>query len=261
MSRVSDTPTQSDPAIAGPALTIEGLSAGYSRTPVIRDVSLEVRLGEVVLLVGPNGAGKSTLLKAIVGELPRVAGRVTVLGSDVTGWGAAELTRVGVAYVPQQNDVFLPLSIFDNLLLGGYLLSRRTRLERAEQLLGEFSALQAARSRPAGTLSGGQRKILALARALMLDPQVVILDEPTAGLAPKVARHVLEENVGPLSGMGKAVLMVEQRISDALTIADSICLLVAGSVVLSESAGAFGSRSDLGRWLMGAIPGPDHDID
>jgi len=95
----------------------------------------------------------------------------------------------------------------------------------------------------------------------MLDPQVVILDEPTAGLAPKVARHVLEENVGPLSGMGKAVLMVEQRISDALTIADSICLLVAGSVVLSESAGAFGSRSDLGRWLMGAIPGPDHDID
>jgi branched-chain amino acid transport system ATP-binding protein len=220
-----------------------------------------VRLGEVVLLVGPNGAGKSTLLKAIVGELPRLAGRVTVLGSDVTGWSAAELTRVGVAYVPQQEDVFLPHSVHDNLLLGGYLLSRRARLERTEQLLGEFPALQAARSRPAGTLSGGQRKILALARALMLDPQVVILDEPTAGLAPKVAHNVLEESVGPLSGMGKAVLMVEQRITDALKIADSICLLVAGGVVLSESAKAFESRSDLGRWLMGANTDPGHEVD
>lgn len=261
MSRVNVASVQIEPVVSGVALSTEGLSAGYSRTPVVKDVSIEVRTGQVVLLVGPNGAGKSTLLKAIVGEIPRLAGRVTVLGTDVTGWSAAELTRVGIAYVPQQDDVFLPLSIHDNLLLGGYLLSRRSRHERAEQLLSEFPALQLARSRPAGTLSGGQRKMLALARALMLDPKIVILDEPTAGLAPQVAHRVLEESVGPLSGMGKAVLMVEQRISDALKIADSICLLVAGAVVLSESAKDFGSRSDLGRWLMGANAETDHEVD
>jgi branched-chain amino acid transport system ATP-binding protein len=227
---------------------------------VIEGVDLEGRLGQVVLLLGPNGAGKSTVLKAIVGVIPILAGQVTVLGKDVSGRSAAELTRDGVAYVPQQDDVFLQLSVHDNLLLGGYLLPRRLRLERAEARLSEFPALQAARSRSAGTLSGGQRKTLALARALMLDPQVVILDEPTAGLAPKVARQVLEESIGTLSGMGKAVLMVEQRVADALRVADWIYLLVSGRVVLSESAAAFGARSDAGRWLMGAVPEQDLEL-
>jgi len=261
MSRVNASPTTAQSAVFDVALATESLSAGYSRTPIVKDVNIEVRMGQVVLLVGPNGAGKSTLLKAIVGEIPRLAGRVNVLGTDVTGWSAAELTRVGIAYVPQHDDVFLPLSVHDNLLLGGYLLSRRVRLERAEELLGEFPALHSARSRPAGTLSGGQRKMLALARALMLDPKIVILDEPTAGLAPKIAHSVLEESVAPLSGMGKAVLMVEQRISEALKIADSIYLLVAGVVILTESAKDFGSRSDLGRWVMGANVEIDHEVD
>jgi branched-chain amino acid transport system ATP-binding protein len=260
MSPDSQRPAPSVPKLPGPALTVEGLSAGYSRTPIVQDVDLEGHLGSVVLLVGPNGAGKSTLLKAVVGVIPRLTGRVTVLGNDVSGWNASDLTRVGVAYVPQQDDVFLPLSVHDNLLLGGYLLPRKLRLERVEERLAEFPALQAARSRPAGTLSGGQRKTLALARALMLDPEVVILDEPTAGLAPKIARQVLEENIGPLSEMGKAVLMVEQRVADALRVADRIYLLVSGRVVLSESAAEFGSRSDLGRWLMGAMPEEDIEL-
>jgi branched-chain amino acid transport system ATP-binding protein len=235
------------------ALEIVGLTAGYSKTPIIEDIDVTVHDGEVVLLVGPNGAGKSTLVKAVVGVIPRLSGRVRVLGRDVTGKRPADLARTGVAYVPQLDDVFLPLSVQDNLLLGGYLLPRRQRHERVEQHLDEFPALAAARNRTAGTLSGGQRKTLALARALMLDPEVVILDEPTAGLAPKVAAQVLEENIAPLSRAGKSVLMVEQRVADALRVADHVEVLVSGRVVLSESAEAFRARQDAGKWLMGAV--------
>ncbi|MHB1986802.1 MAG: ATP-binding cassette domain-containing protein [Acidimicrobiales bacterium] len=235
------------------ALRVASLTAGYSRTPIIEDVTLEVCCGEVVLIAGPNGAGKSTLVKAIVGELPRLAGRVSVLGTDVTDKPSAELTRVGVAYVPQQDDVFLSLSVRDNLLLGGYLLSRKERQGRLEQRLSEYPALAAAHSRTARTLSGGQRKTLALARALMLDPKVVILDEPTAGLSPKVAAEVLKEVIWPLAELGRAVLMVEQRVSDAVRIADRIDVLVSGRIVLSEPAVVFSKREDAGRWLMGAI--------
>lgn len=245
------------PAREGEALVVTRLTAGYARTPVIENVDLEVRKREVVLLAGPNGAGKSTLVKAIIGTIRRFTGKVTVLGNDVTGQGAAELIRSGVAYVPQQDDVFLSLSVHDNLMLGGYLLPRGKRHERVEQRLAEFPALAAANRRPAGTLSGGQRKTLALARALMLDPQVVILDEPTAGLAPKTASQILIENIAPLSHQGKAVLMVEQRVTDALRVADLVTVLVAGRVVLTEAATAFTKRSDAGRWLMGAIPGQE----
>jgi branched-chain amino acid transport system ATP-binding protein len=253
-------PSPSPAAVAAPAgedapaLVVTQLTAGYAKTPVIENIDLQVRRGEVVLLAGPNGAGKSTLVKAIIGTIRRFTGKVTVLGNDMTGQGTAELIRSGVAYVPQQDDVFLSLSVHDNLMLGGYLLPRRKRHERVEQRLTEFPALASAHTRTAGTLSGGQRKTLALARALMLDPQVVILDEPTAGLAPKTASQILLENIAPLRQTGKAVLMVEQRVADALRVADLVTVMVAGRVVLSEHAMTFAKRPDAGRWLMGAIP-------
>jgi branched-chain amino acid transport system ATP-binding protein len=242
-------------AAGGPeaALEVDGLTAGYSKTPIIEGVDISVRDGQVVLLVGPNGAGKSTVVKAVVGVIPRLAGHVSVLGRDVSGKGPADLARAGVAYLPQQDDVFLPMSVQDNLLMGGFLLTRAERMERLTERFDEFPALAAARNRPASSLSGGQRKTLALARALMIHPDVIILDEPTAGLAPKIAAKVLEENVAPLRNIGKAVLMVEQRVADALRVADRVEVLVAGRVVLSESAAAFSSRGDAGRWLMGAI--------
>lgn len=236
------------------ALVVTKLSAGYGKTPVIEDVDLEVHRDSVVLLAGPNGAGKSTLVKAIIGSIRRFSGQISVLGNDVTGRGAAKLVRSGVAYVPQQDDVFLSLSVHDNLMLGGYLLPRSQRQQRVEQRLTEFPALAAARRRAAGTLSGGQRKTLALARALMLDPEVVILDEPTAGLAPKTASQILTENIAPLSTQGKAVLMVEQRVAEALRIADLVTVLVGGRVMLRERASTFAERPDAGRWLMGVIP-------
>lgn len=235
------------------ALSVEKLTAGYSRTPIIQNVDLDVSASEIVLIAGPNGAGKSTLVKAIVGVLQRTEGRVRVLGKDVTGYKASELTRAGVGYVPQQDDVFLSLSVVDNLMLGGYLLGRRERHSQVDKQFERFPALAAAAARAAKTLSGGQRKTLALARALMLEPQIVVLDEPTAGLSPKVAAEVLQEVVSPLATLGRAVLMVEQRVSDALRVADRIDVLVSGRVALSESAAAFSERSDAGRWLMGAM--------
>lgn len=243
---------------AGAALAVDGLSAGYSKTPIVQGVDISVRDGQVVLIVGPNGAGKSTVVKAVVGAIPRLAGRVSVLGRDVTGRGPSEVARAGVAYVPQNDDVFLPMSVNDNLLLGGYLLPRAERGARLAERLEEFPALAAARNLPASSLSGGQRKTLALARALMTNPDVVILDEPTAGLSPKIATQVLEENVAPLRAIGKAVLMVEQRVADALRVADRVEVMVSGRIVLSESATEFGGRKDAGRWLMGAIA--EHEL-
>lgn len=240
------------------ALAVDGLTAGYSRVPIIEQVDVTVDGGQVVLVVGPNGAGKSTLVKAVIGAIPRLSGRVRVLGKDASGRGPADLARAGVAYVPQQDDVFLPMSVHDNLMMGGYLLTRNERQRRLEERLEAFPALAAAKNRAAGTLSGGQRKTLALARALMINPGVVILDEPTAGLAPKVATQVLEENVAPLRDMGKAVLMVEQRVADALNVADHVEVLVSGRIVLSETAAAFSRRGDAGRWLMGAIS--EHEL-
>ena len=238
---------------ANAALEVAGLTAGYSTVPIVEAVDITVREGEVVLLVGPNGAGKSTVLKAVVGAIPRLNGQVRVLGRKVGGRGPAGMARVGVAYVPQHNDVFLQMSVQDNLLLGGFLLSRAERMQRMARWMDVFPALGVAKHKLASALSGGQRKTLALARALMVDPYVILLDEPTAGLSPKIAREVLEENVAPLRDMGKAVLMVEQRVGDALRIADQVEVLVSGRVVLAESAVAFRRRSDAARWLMGAV--------
>lgn len=238
------------------ALEVRGLTAGYSATPIIEGVDLTVRKGQVVLLVGPNGAGKSTVLKAIVGVIPRLSGEVWVLGREARARRPAELARAGVGYVPQHDDVFLSMSVQDNLLMGGFLLPRTQRVDRLAKWFEVFPALAAARHKAASALSGGQRKTLALARALMVDPDAVVLDEPTAGLSPKIAREVLEENVGPLHEMAKAVLMVEQRVGDALRIADHVEVLVGGRVVLSESAEVFKDRSDAARWLMGAVGEP-----
>jgi len=239
-------------------LYASGVAAGYGSTKIVESVDLQVMSRQVVLIVGPNGAGKSTLLKVVVGELPCLAGRVEILGRDTTGWSTAELARLGVGYVPQNDDVFLPLTIRENLLLGGYLLKPKEREARLAVVIDMFPVLGTARRRTAGTLSGGQRKLLALARALMLEPQVIILDEPTAGLSPKAAGELLEDNVGRLPETGRSILMVEQRVKDALRIADWTYVLVGGRVALCESAPAFRVRPDAGRWLMGAARALEH---
>ena len=209
-----------------PVLVVEGLTAGYGGPPVINAVSIRAKPGEITAIVGPNGAGKSTLLKAIAGLIRPSAGKVTVKGVDVTGQPAEALVSQGLAYVPQVANVFPELTIRENLDMGGY--SRRSGVrERIDQLFGLFPDLATSSHRKANTLSGGQRTMLALARGLMVDPSVLILDEPSAGLAPKF-QGLIWERVEQIRSTGVAVLVIEQNTRETLRHAQWAYVLVLG---------------------------------
>jgi ABC-type branched-subunit amino acid transport system ATPase component len=227
--------------------------AGYGTVPIISDVSLEVMRGEIVTVVGPNGAGKSTLLKAIVGSLRLAAGEVRLAGDRVDHLATQQLARIGIGYVPQSDDVFTPLSVRENLLLGGYLCRRRAIQERVEQVYQLFPALREMQSRTAGKLSGGERKMLALGRALMPEPSVLILDEPTANLSPELSDRVLEDHVKGLAQRNVAVLLVEQKARQAMAISDRTYVLVAGKVQFAGSPAELLDRSDFGDLMLGQV--------
>jgi branched-chain amino acid transport system ATP-binding protein len=212
--------------VQAPALEVNGLTAGYGGPPVIEGVSIAASRGAITAIVGPNGAGKSTLLKAIAGLIRPTAGSVKVLGVDVTGLPAEKLVRKGVAYVPQVANVFPELTIRENLDMGGY--SRRGGVhERIDQLFKLFPDLAASSHRKANTLSGGQRTMLALARGLMVDPAVLILDEPSAGLAPKF-QGLIWERLEEIKTTNVAVLVIEQNTRETLRHAQWAYVLVLG---------------------------------
>jgi ABC-type branched-subunit amino acid transport system ATPase component len=221
---------------AAVALAIRGVTAGYSEIPIVNDVDMEVRHGQVVAVVGPNGAGKSTLLKAILGIARLLGGRIQLEGKDVTGLPLPQLARHGIGYVPQVEDVFEGLRVRENLDMGGYLLGARERMARMETVLQVFPQLRSKLNRYVETLSGGERKMTAIARVLMLDPKVLLLDEPTAGLSPDLSRVVLEEQIRALGQHGTAVLLVEQKAVAALGIANWAYMMVQGRVVMSARA-------------------------
>ena len=212
------------------ALRTVTLSAGYDGRPVVHDVSIDVPRGQVVSIVGPNGSGKSTLLKAIVGVVNVLSGQVLLGGDDVTGRPPELVARSGVGYVPQVDDVFGPLSVRENLEMGGYLLPRNQVAGRIDRVLAVFPRLAGMVGRTAGKLSGGERKMLAMGRVLMLDPGVFLLDEPTANLAPAIATALLEEHVRGLATSGAAVLIVEQRARAVLAISQRTYVLGGGEV-------------------------------
>ena len=238
-----------------PSLQAEGITAGYGGVPVIRDVSISVGPGEVVAIIGPNGAGKSTLLKSLVGILRLDSGRILLGPDDVTGRAPEDLARRGVGYVPQVNDIFEPLTVLENLEMGGYLLSAAQIKTRVIEVGAVFPQLPPMLKRRADKLSGGERKMLAIARVLMLDPKVLILDEPTANLSPKLADNLLAEHVKRLAGLGKAVLLVEQRARAALAIADWTSVLVSGSVRLEGRPADLVKRQDFEELFLGAGTG------
>jgi|HubBroStandDraft_2_1064218.scaffolds.fasta_scaffold13447_4 ABC-type branched-subunit amino acid transport system ATPase component len=209
-----------------PILHVEGLTAGYGGAPVIEGVAIDARLGQLTVMVGPNGAGKSTLMKAIAGVVRPSGGRVVLNGSDVTGRAPERLVVLGMSYVPQLANVFPSLTIAENLEMGGYVRKAGTK-ERAAELLEMFPDLRAARRRPARTLSGGQRTMLAIARGLMLDPKTLLLDEPTAGLSPKIEGAVWDRILA-IRASGVAVVVVEQNTRRALRHADRAYVLVNG---------------------------------
>lgn len=209
-----------------PVLEVKGLTAGYSNVPIITDVSITAYKGKVTAIVGPNGAGKSTLLKAIVGLIKCTAGSVTFNGVEVVGWAPERLVRAGLAYVPQVVNVFPSLSVRENLEMGAY--TRRAGIrDRIEHIFSLFPDLNQAASRPARTLSGGQRHMLAMARGLMVDPSILILDEPTAGLAPKYAAGIWD-HVKIAQSTGVGILIVEQNTRQTLASADWAYVLVLG---------------------------------
>lgn len=219
-----------DLTLPGLPLHAEGITAGYGGDPVIRGITVRAEPGEVVSLVGPNGSGKSTLLKALVGVVRVSAGTVRVGDTEVTNWAPEEIARAAVGYVPQVDDVFGPLTVRENLEMGGYLLPRREVPGRIERVAAVFPRLGTMMGRGAGKLSGGERKMLAMGRVLMLNPGVFLLDEPTANLAPIVATALLEEHVRQLAAGGAAVLIVEQRARAVLAISSRTYVLGGGEV-------------------------------
>ena len=235
-----------------PSLRAEGITAGYGGVPVIRDISISVGLGEIVAVIGPNGAGKSTLLKSLVGILRPSTGKILLGADDVTGHAPEDLARRGVGYVPQVQDIFEPLSVKENLEMGGYLLKDSQLPARIKEVCEVFPALTPMMKRRADKLSGGERKMLAIARVLMLDPRVLILDEPTANLAPALADALLKERVRRLADLGKAVLLVEQRARAALGIADWTLVLVSGMIRLEGRPGDLLERPDFEELFLGA---------
>lgn len=211
---------------ADPTLSIDRVSVGYGGLPIVQDVSIQALRARITVLVGLNGAGKSTLLKAIAGVLKPSSGRVLLNGEDITGKAPEVVLRKGVSYVPQVANVFPSLTVRENLEMGGYIL-RSGLKEKIENLCELFPDLKATLKQPAKNLSGGQRHMVAVARGLMVDPVALLLDEPTAGLAPRFEEAVWERIV-IVARTGVALLVVDQNVRRALSHADWGYVLATG---------------------------------
>lgn len=229
-------------------LEVVDITAGYNRLPVVQSVSFAAESGKVTAMIGPNGAGKSTVLKAICGLMPSVTGRVELLGRDVSRFATHTLAKTGIGYVPQENNVFPSLSVLENLQLGAIAV-RKKNPSRIREVMAIFPDLESSQRKAAGDLSGGQRNMLAIARALMVTPKALLLDEPTAGLAPKVA-DVLWTQLHRIAQTGTAILIVEQNVDALLENADWVYVLVAGRVCLSGAPSRI-SRDELSKLFLG----------
>ncbi len=228
-----------------------GITAGYGAQPVIFDVSATFREGAITAIIGPNGAGKSTLLKSLFGIARVFGGSVRIDGADLTRPDARDLVKRGVAYVPQLGNIFPSLSVRENLDIGTYVRAGGSH----ERVLGIFTDLAPVLRKPAGKLSGGQRQMLAVARALMSAPHVLLLDEATAGLSPAISRG-LWRYVRQFADDGLAVVVVEQNVGLALEHSDHVYLLAGGRNRLDGSAASFRERTDLEALFLEAAPGP-----
>jgi branched-chain amino acid transport system ATP-binding protein len=213
-------------------LRLESVQAGYGDLTAVRDVSLEVRAGEIVALIGSNGAGKTTTLRAICGLLPPRAGRIEVDGVSVGGLTATAIVARGLAHVPESRQLFPTMTVLENLELGARTPeARRRRAETLERVLALFPRLAERRSQMAGTLSGGEQQMTAIGRALMARPRLLMLDEPSLGLAPVVVGSIFE-NLRAINRDGVTILLVEQNVLRALRLAHRAYVLENGAIVL-----------------------------
>ena len=232
-------------------LAATGVVAGYgAQDEILKGVDLVVDKDEVVCVIGPNGAGKSTLLKAIAGLLRPKSGSVTLNGRDIAGLPAREISRLGLAYVPQEFNVFPTLSVRENLEIGGYI-DGKAAARRIEGVLVRFPPLIGKQRHAARTLSGGERQMLAMAMALMVEPAVLLLDEPSAGLSPVAAERLFDAIVA-IHKDGVAVAIVEQNANEALAISDRAYLLVDGKNSRTGAAKTLAADAEIRRLFLGA---------
>ena len=233
-------------------LEIRGLSAGYGRTEILRGIDLELEPGESMCMVGPNGAGKSTVLNAIFGFADVSAGSITLDGRDVTRLSAnRKLADAGIAYVLQDSSVFPDLSVEHNLRLGGYRMAAAADSARAAgRILERHPQLAARRNEPARVLSGGERRMLEIARALMMDPRLVMVDEPSIGLEPRSIDGVFAMLRDLQRREGKSILVVEQNVRKGLEFADRGCVLVSGRIEAAGRAAELLEDGAVGRLFL-----------
>jgi branched-chain amino acid transport system ATP-binding protein len=223
---MNDSPTVS----TEPLLKVANLKTGYGDLTAVWDLSLTVNPGTVTLLVGRNGAGKTTTLMSVAGLLPVFAGKVDYFGENLTSMSVRERVRAGISFVPEGKRVFPTLTVEDNLLVGGVLLGKRRRKEHLAMVYDRFPLLAEFRSRRGAALSGGQQQVLAIGQALMTSTKLLILDEPSAGLAPKIFADVLDAVRG-LAQDGVGILLVEQVIEVAVPVADRVVIMERGRSV------------------------------
>ena len=228
-------------------LRLEAVHAGYGTAEVIRGVDLSVEAGETVALLGPNGAGKSTLLAAITGTVPRRSGTIRLDGADLSRAPSHDIVAAGMALVPEGRLMFAPMTVEDNLRLGSVRLGSRaggSLAERYEYVYNLFPRLRERRAQLAGTLSGGEQQMVAIGRALMSSPRMLLLDEPFLGLAPKIVAEI-RESLDKLRDTGLTLLIVEQKLDIALAFASRAYVMIKGRVALHETTQALSRRADL----------------
>ena len=243
-------------ALAGggvPAVELSGLKAGYGRMEIVHELDLAVGRGQSLCLIGPNGAGKSTVLHAIYGLARVMAGRIALAGRDIAALGPQQkLARAGIAYVLQENSVFPAMTVEENLLMGGFLKRRPAEAKAAaERVFDRYPRLAQRRERRAGALSGGERRLLELSRALVMEPQVLLVDEPSIGLEPRFIDQVFAL-LGELQRRdGTTILMVEQNARKGLEFADIGYVLVAGRLARAGPGRALIADPEVGRLFLG----------
>jgi branched-chain amino acid transport system ATP-binding protein len=231
-------------------LTVKGVVAGYGAADeILKGVDFAIRPGEIACIIGPNGAGKSTLLKVISGLLRPKSGSVMIDGQEITGRLPRDIARAGLAYVPQEQNIFPTMSVRENLEMGGYVEPAAVPA-RIEQAFARFPVLAAKRRHAARTLSGGERQMLAMAMALMVEPKILLLDEPSAGLSPLAAEKLFDAIV-EINRAGLSIGMVEQNANEALAISRSGYILVDGKNSRTGEASALAADPDIRRLFLG----------
>ena len=232
-------------------LEIEGLNAGYGKLHILFDVSTKVEDKKITVIVGPNGSGKSTLLKTIMGITQVYSGKIFLNGNNILGLQPHTVTKRGIAYLPQVDNVFTNLKVRENLLMAGYILNRDDAIKRVQEVLNDFPFLNAYLNRRAGALSGGERQMLAMAMALIRRPEIMLFDEPTASLAPKMALEVLKKILSLRDNYGITIMLAEQNAKRALEYGNHALLLVSGRVMYEGGSQELLNHPELGKVYLG----------